>query len=79
MVDEDVYDGLQKVVGRRKIGAFLQDVACPLVIGKQLKSGYEAMAADQSREAEALKWVEGTLSDEDMHRVGQAVRTQLDL
>ena len=51
-VDEDVYEGLQKVVGRRKIGKFLQDLARPLVVRSELEPGYEAMAADEAREAE---------------------------
>jgi hypothetical protein len=38
MVDEDVYEGLQKVVGRRKIGRFLQDLARPLVVRSKLES-----------------------------------------
>jgi hypothetical protein len=62
-VDEDVYEGLQKVVGRRKIGKFLQDLARPLVVRNQLESGYEAMAADKLREAEALQWAESTCGD----------------
>lgn len=28
-----------------------------------LCAGYEAMASDQLREAEALEWIEGTLED----------------
>lgn len=62
-VDEDVYEGLQRVVGRRKIGKFLQDLARPLVVRSELESGYEAMAADQAREAEALEWAEATCGD----------------
>jgi hypothetical protein len=64
-VDEDVYEGLQKVVGRRKIGKFLQDLARPLVVRSQLESGYEAMAADRAREAEAMEWAEATCGDID--------------
>jgi predicted CopG family antitoxin len=62
-VDEDVYEGLQTVVGRRKIGKFLQDLARPLVVRSELDSAYKAMAADQSREAEALEWAEATCGD----------------
>ena len=64
-VDEDVYQGLQKVVGRRKIGKFLQDLARPLVVRNELESGYEAMAADEAREAEALEWAEAMCGDVD--------------
>ena len=62
-VDEEVYEGLQKVVGRRKIGRFLQDLARPLVVRSKLEAGYKAMAADRVREAEALAWAEGTCRD----------------
>ena len=62
-VDEDVYEGLKSVVGRRKIGKFLQDLARPLVVRSELESAYKAMAADRTREAEALEWVEATCGD----------------
>lgn len=62
-VDEEVYDGLQKVVGRRKIGRFLQDLARPLVVRGKLESAYKAMAADRAREAEASEWAEATCGD----------------
>jgi mRNA-degrading endonuclease toxin of MazEF toxin-antitoxin module len=62
-VDEDVYEGLQKVAGRRKIGRFLQDLARPLVVRSKLESTYKAMAADRAREAEALDWAEATCGD----------------
>lgn len=62
-VDEDVYEGLQKVVGRRKIGKFLEDLARPLVVRSELEAGYQAMAADEAREAEAIAWAEGTSGD----------------
>ena len=68
-VDEDVYEGLQKVVGRRKIGKFLEDLARPLVVRGELESGYQAMAADEAREAEAFEWAEATCGD-----VGHASR-----
>jgi hypothetical protein len=62
-VDEDVYEGLQRVVGRRKIGKFLQDLARPLVVRDELAAGYAAMAADTDRETEALEWSEATCGD----------------
>ena len=31
-----------------------------------LEKGYEAMAADQEREAEAMEWIEGTFNHEDI-------------
>ncbi|MGD0092673.1 MAG: addiction module antitoxin [Planctomycetota bacterium] len=62
-VDEEVYKGLHKVVGPGKISRFLQDLARPLVVRHKLESGYKAMAADRTREAEALEWAEATCGD----------------
>ena len=62
-VDAEVYDGLHSVIGRRRIGRFLNDLARPHVVGQDLSAGYAAMAADEAREAEAEAWSEGVLSD----------------
>ncbi|MCX6349451.1 MAG: addiction module antitoxin [Candidatus Aureabacteria bacterium] len=62
-VDEEVYEGLHRVVGRRKISRFLQDLARPLVVRSELEAGYKAMAADRVREAEASEWTEATCGD----------------
>jgi predicted CopG family antitoxin len=62
-VEEDVYDGLYKVIGRRRISQFIEDLVRPHVIGTELESGYQAMAADEAREAEALEWSEATIGD----------------
>lgn len=59
-VDEKVYRGLHKVVGRRKISRFIQELVRPHVIVEDLEAGYRAMAADEAREREAREWVEGT-------------------
>jgi predicted CopG family antitoxin len=62
-VDDDVYDGLQSVVGRRRISRFLNDLARPHVIAREVVEGYRAMAADEEREREASEWVEGLTGD----------------
>jgi len=62
-IDEAVYDGLVRVVGRRKISKFLEDIARPLVVKDDLESGYQAMAADQEREREALEWSNALIGD----------------
>ena len=64
-VDEEVYEGLHKVVGRRRISRFLQELARPLVVKSGLEEGYRSMAADRVRESEALEWAEATLGDMD--------------
>jgi hypothetical protein len=62
-VDAEVYDGLHSVIGRRKISRFLNDLAKPHVLGRDLSAGYAAMAADEAREVEAIAWSDGTLRD----------------
>ena len=62
-VDEEVYDGLHRVVGRRRISRFINELARPHVIEDALEEGYRAMAADEAREREAMEWTEGLISD----------------
>ena len=60
-IDEKVYAGLHKVIGRRKISRFVEDLVRPHVVKHELESAYAQMAKDQRREKEALEWAEGTL------------------
>ena len=62
-VDEAVYDGLHRVVGRRRISHFLTELARPHVVQDELEAGYRAMAADEEREQEAAEWIEGLIGD----------------
>jgi predicted CopG family antitoxin len=62
-VDEEVYEGLHRVVGRRRISRFINELAKPHVIEDALEEGYRAMAADEAREREAIEWIEGLISD----------------
>ncbi|MBI3708524.1 MAG: addiction module antitoxin [Proteobacteria bacterium] len=62
-VDEAVYKGLHRIVGRRNISRFLTELARPHVIRDALDDGYKAMAADEVREREALAWAEGLIGD----------------
>jgi len=62
-VDDDVYEGLHTVVGRRRISRFLNDLARPHVISREVVEGYRAMAADEERESEALEWIENLTGD----------------
>ena len=62
-IDKDVYDGLRRVVGPRKISRFVEDLVRPHVLKQDLYDGYRAMAADCVRESEALEWVETTCGD----------------
>jgi predicted CopG family antitoxin len=62
-LDEHVYEGLHKIIGRRKISHFIEELVRPHVLISELEAGYAAMAADEAREAEALAWSEGTVGD----------------
>lgn len=62
-VDERVYEGLHKVVGRRRISRFIEDLVRPYVLDQDLEAAYQQMAQDEVREAEALEWSEATVRD----------------
>ena len=62
-VDEEVYEGLHRVIGRRKISRFLSDLARPHVVDEALDDAYRAMGEDEAREEEALDWSEGLVTD----------------
>ena len=62
-VSEDVYQGLHRVVGRRKISRFLDQLARPHVVPADLNAAYQEMAANEDREREALDWSEGLIGD----------------
>lgn len=62
-IDENVYDGLVRVIGRRKISQFIEDLARPYVLKDDLDAGYKAMAKDKKREREAREWSEALIRD----------------
>jgi predicted CopG family antitoxin len=62
-VDEEVYDGLHRVIGRRHISRFLNELAKPHVVEDALEEGYRAMAADEEREREATEWSKSLIAD----------------
>lgn len=62
-VDEEVYAGLHKVIGPRKISRFVQEIVRPYVVRPDYESAYAEMAKDKKRENEALEWAEITIKD----------------
>ncbi len=62
-MDEAVYDGLMRVVGRGKVSQFLEALARPHVLDTALDEGYAAMSSDQDREREASEWINGLIGD----------------
>ncbi len=74
-VSDEVYEGLHRRIGRRKISRFIDELAREHVLEKpevfkgSLAEGYRAMAADEEAEKEARAWIDAnfgeTLPDED--------------
>jgi hypothetical protein len=62
-VDEEVYEGLRKTIGPRRISRFVQELARPHIIRPNLESAYAEMAKDTQREKEAMEWAEITFKD----------------
>ncbi|MBA7572705.1 hypothetical protein ES708_14489 [subsurface metagenome] len=62
-MDEQVYEGLHAVIGRRRISRFIEDLVRPYVISKEMNTAYQQMAQDEERETEALAWAEATVGD----------------
>jgi predicted CopG family antitoxin len=62
-IDERVYEGLQRAVGRGKISQFIEVLVRPHVLNEDLESAYKEMAQDEAREAEALEWSDATIGD----------------
>ena len=62
-VDEVVYEGLYRSIGRGRISRFIEDLVRPHVVNDTLAAGYAEMAGDEQREAEALEWSEGVIGD----------------
>ena len=68
-VDQEVYEGLHRVIGRRKISKFVEELVRPHVVRPDLESAYAQMARDKSREKEAVAWAEATFKDADHEAV----------
>ena len=62
-IDEAVYEGLYRRVGKRRMSQFIENLVRPHVLDTTLDDGYRAMAADKEREAEALEWCNAFAGD----------------
>lgn len=62
-IDEEVYEGLHKAIGPRKISKFVEELVRPHVVRPNLELAYAQMSKDKRREAEALDWAEATFRD----------------
>ena len=64
-VDAEVYEGLRKHIGPRKISKFIEGLVRPYVLRPDLESAYAEMAKDKEREQEAEEWAEIAFRDDD--------------
>ena len=62
-LDEEVYEGLYRTIGKRRMSQFIEDLLRPHVITNALDDGYQAMALDKQREVEALEWANALAKD----------------
>lgn len=62
-LDEEVHEGLYRIIGKRRISQFIEDLVKPHVLDITLDRGYQAMAADKQREAEATEWCNALARD----------------
>ena len=62
-IDEQVYEGLYRVVGARRISQFIESLLRPHVVDHNLDEAYKAMAQDEAREKEALELSESVIGD----------------
>ncbi len=62
-LDEEVYEGLYRTVGKRRMSQFIEDLLRPHVVDTSLDDGYRAMAADTARESEAMEWCNALAGD----------------
>lgn len=62
-VDEKVYEGLHKIVGRGHISRFIEELVRPYIFNHELQAAYKQMAQDEVRESEALEWSEAMIGD----------------
>ena len=60
-IDEEIYDGLYRVVGARRISQFIEKLVRPHVL--DLDSAYAEMAREEDRESDALLWSETLIHD----------------
>ena len=62
-LDERVYDGLHKTVGRGNISQFIEALVRRQILDADVEAGYCEMGEDEAREAESHQWAEATLGD----------------
>ena len=62
-INEEIYEGLHKIIGRGNISQFIESLLRPHVLDSDLDKEYKRMAADKTREDQALEWSENLIGD----------------
>ena len=62
-LNEAVYEGLYRRVGKRRMSQFIEDLLRPHVMDTALDDSYRAMATDTQREIEAMEWCDALAGD----------------
>jgi hypothetical protein len=62
-LDEAVYDGLYRTIGKRRMSQFIENLVRPHVMDTALDAGYQAMASDHEREKDAGAWINTLAKD----------------
>ena len=62
-VSDEVYEGLHRRIGRRKISRFIDEIAREHFMERQLDADCTEAAADEGREREAKEWIESGVDD----------------
>ena len=62
-LDEAVYEGLYRTVGKRRMSQFIENLIRPYVLDTAMDNAYQEMAADKVRESEAMEWCNSLASD----------------
>ncbi|MFA7481425.1 MAG: addiction module antitoxin [Vulcanimicrobiota bacterium] len=62
-LDEQVYYGLHRVVGRGKISQFIEGLVRPHVDAIDLDSSYRELAQFEADHDESSPWIEGVIGD----------------
>ena len=62
-VPDGVHEGLQAVIGARRISSFPSDLARPHVLQQDVEAAYRVMADEETWEREALEWSDELIED----------------
>jgi|TARA_B110000503_G_scaffold50343_1_gene81534 predicted CopG family antitoxin len=63
-IEENIYNNLHLVIGRRKISKFIENLIKPYITRDDIKLAYQEMARDKQREKEACEWEEGLIQND---------------